>query len=186
MASVVVPFRAASAKRRLQPLDDQARTEVAHRMLAKVLTAATAVGPTILVTETGAGSARALAVEHGARVVDDPGDGQGAAVEAGLLAVPEWPVLVVNADLPQVQPRDLLALLGAMPYGGIAIAPASDGTTNALALAKAGLFEPLYGRGSAARFRAHAADRGIDLMELASPALARDVDTVAQLEHAAL
>ena len=185
MASVVVPFRAASAKRRLEPLDEQARTELAHRMLAKVLTAATAVGPTILVTETDAGAARAMAAEYGARVVDDPGEGQGAAVEAGLLAAPEWPVLVVNADLPQVQPRDLLALLGAMPEGGIAIAPAPDGTTNALALAKSGLFEPLYGRGSAARFRAHAEGHGIDVMELASPALAHDVDTVAQLEHAA-
>jgi 2-phospho-L-lactate guanylyltransferase len=183
VASVVVPFRAASAKRRLEPLDEETRTDVAHRMLANVIAAATAVGPTVLVTEKDATGARALALEHGAKVVDDPGNGQGAAVGAGLLAIPEWPVLVVNADLPDVQPRDLLALLGAMPEHGIAIAPASDGTTNALALAKAGLFEPLYGRGSAGRFRAHAEERGIDVMELAAPALARDVDTVAELEH---
>ena len=126
-----------------------------------------------------------MAAEHGARVVDDPGDGQGAAVEAGLVAIAEWPALVVNADLPDVQPRDLLALLGAMPEGGIAIAPASDGTTNALALAKPGFFEPLYGAGSAARFRAHAERLGIHVIEFAAPALARDVDTVAELEHVA-
>jgi len=185
VASIVVPFRAASAKRRLEPLDDDARTELAHRMLAKVIAAATAVGPTILVTEPEATGARAVAAEHGATVVDDPGGGQGAAVGAGLRAIPEWPVLVVNADLPQVQPRDLLALLGAMPEDGIAIAPAADGTTNALALAKAGLFEPLYGPGSAARFRAHAEDHEIDVMELAAPALVRDVDTVAELAHVA-
>ncbi|MGH3079778.1 MAG: 2-phospho-L-lactate guanylyltransferase [Gaiellaceae bacterium] len=179
MASVIVPFRAESAKSRLEPLDEEARSELAHRMLANVITAATVVGPTILVTEPDASCARAVAAEHGATVVDDPGDGQGAAVSAGLAGVSEWPVLVVNADLPDVQPRDLLALLGTLPANGIAIAPARDGTTNALALAKPGLFEPLYGRGSAARFRAHAKELGVEVAELNAPALARDVDTLA-------
>ena len=181
MASVVVPFRAASPKSRLEPLDEEARTDLAHSMLANVIAAATAVGPTILVTEAGAGCARALAAEHGAKVVDDPGGGQGAAVEAGLEAVSEWPVLVVNADLPDVRPRDLLALLGSLPEDGISIAPASDGTTNALALSRPGLFEPLYGAGSAGRFRAHAEELGVEATELEAPALARDVDTVAAL-----
>jgi 2-phospho-L-lactate guanylyltransferase len=150
-------------------------------MLANVISAATAVGPTILVTEAEASGARALAKEHGAEVVDDPGDGQGAAVAAGLTAVSEWPVLIVNADLPDVQPRDLLALLGTLPEDGIAIAPAPDGTTNALALARPGLFEPLYGPESARRFRAHAEELGVEAHELKAPALARDVDTVAEL-----
>jgi 2-phospho-L-lactate guanylyltransferase len=181
--SVVVPFRAASAKSRLETLDEETRVEVAHRMLANVITAATAVGPTILVTEPDADSARALAGEHGVTVVGDPEEGQGAAVQAGLAAVTEWPALVVNADLPDVQPRDLLALLGTMPEDGIAIAPAADGTTNALALAKPGLFEPLYGPGSAARFRARAEMVGIEVAELKAPTLAHDVDTVAEVEH---
>jgi 2-phospho-L-lactate guanylyltransferase len=185
VASVVVPFRAASAKRRLEPLDEEARADLAHRMLAKVITAATAVGPTILVTEPDARCARALAAEHGVEVIDDPGDGQGIAVHAGLAAVTEWPVLVVNADLPEAQPRDLLALLGVMPAEGIAIAPAADGTTNALALARPGLFEPLYGAGSAARFRTHAEELGVEVTELAAPALVHDVDTVAELEQLA-
>jgi 2-phospho-L-lactate guanylyltransferase len=181
--SVVVPFRAASAKSRLETLDEKTRVEVAHRMLANVITAATAVGPTIVVTEPDADCARALAAEHGVTVVDDPDDGQGAAVQAGLAAVTQWPALVVNADLPDVQPRDLLALLGTMPEGGIAIAPASDGTTNALALAKPGLFEPLYGPGSAARFRARAEELGLEVAELKAPTLVHDVDTVAEVEH---
>jgi 2-phospho-L-lactate/phosphoenolpyruvate guanylyltransferase len=181
VASVVVPFRAASAKRRLEPLDEDVRSDLAHVMLVDVLAAATFVGPTILVTEPEAERARALAAVHGAEVVNDPGRGQGAAVEAGLAAAPEWPVVVVNADLPEVQPRDLLALLGTMPEDGIAIAPASDGTTNALALARPGLFAPLYGPGSAARFRAHAEELGVEVAELAAPALVLDVDTVAHL-----
>jgi 2-phospho-L-lactate guanylyltransferase len=181
VATVVVPFRAAAAKSRLEPLDDATRLEVAHRMLADVITAATAVGPTILVTEKDAQHARRLAADQGVTVVDDPGGGQGAAVEAGLAAAPEWPVLVVNADLPDVRARDLLALLGTMPENGIAIAPAPDGTTNALALARPGLFEPLYGPGSAARFRARAEELGFEAAKLDAPALARDVDTATQL-----
>jgi 2-phospho-L-lactate/phosphoenolpyruvate guanylyltransferase len=186
VASVVVPFRAASAKRRLQPLDEEARGQLAHRMLANVIRAGIAVGPTVLVTELDAECARTLAAEHGVEVVDDPGRGQGAAVAAALEIVPEWPVLVVNADLPGAQPRDLLALLGAMPEHGIAIAPAPDGTTNALALSRSGLFAPLYGPGSAARFLAHAEGAGFEAMELVVPGLARDVDTVDELERLAL
>jgi hypothetical protein len=52
--------------------------------------------------------------------------------------VQETPVLVVNADLPAVTPRDLLALLGSIPPDGIAVAAAPDGTTNALGLAAPG------------------------------------------------
>lgn len=155
-------------------------------MLANVIGAAIAVGPTILVTETDADCARALAAEHGVEVVDDPGRGQGPAVAAALERVPEWPVLVVNADLPEAQARDLLALLGAMPEDGIAIAPAPDGTTNALALSRAGLFAPLYGPGSAKRFAAYAEELGVEAMELVIPGLARDVDTVAELQRLAL
>jgi 2-phospho-L-lactate guanylyltransferase len=178
VASVVVPFRAAAAKRRLE-LPEDVRAELAHAMLADVLAAAVAVGPTLLVTERDAEQARAIAGATGARVVDDPGRGQGAAVVAGLAAVGEWPALVVNADLPEVEPRDLLALLGAMPQDGVAIAAAQDGTTNALALAKAGLFAPLYGPGSAQRFRKHAAELGIPSADVDVPALAEDVDTLA-------
>jgi 2-phospho-L-lactate guanylyltransferase (CobY/MobA/RfbA family) len=92
----------------------------------------------------------------------------------------------VNADLPEVEPRDLLALLGAMPEDGIGLAPASDGTTNALALARPGLFQPLYGPHSAKRFLAHAEKEGIPAIELLVPGLALDVDTIAELEQLAL
>jgi 2-phospho-L-lactate guanylyltransferase len=182
VASVIVPFRAAAAKRRLE-LPEEAKTDLAHTMLWDVLMAAVAVGPTLLVTEQDAARARSAAEALGADVVDDPGRGQGEAVAAALALVAESPVLVVNADLPSVQPRDLLALLGAMPPEGIAIAAAKDGTTNALALSRPGLFAPLYGPGSAQRFRDHAASLGAEAVDLAVPALAEDVDTVAELDR---
>jgi 2-phospho-L-lactate guanylyltransferase len=180
VASVVVPFRAASAKRRLE-LPEAERSDVAHRMLATVLEAASAVGPTFLVTESEASCARALASEHGAEVVEDPGKGQGEAVATALALVEEWPALVVNADLPAVQPRDLFALLGGMPEEGMAVVEAEDGTTNALALARPGLFASLYGPGSAERFRKHAAALGVEVVSPDVPALAEDVDTVDEL-----
>ena len=64
------------------------------------------------------------------------------------------PYLVVNADLPCATSRDLLALVGAVPDGGLALVAAADGTTNALALSDERLFEPVYGPGSAERFAA--------------------------------
>lgn len=162
MATVVVPFRRETAKRRLAPAPDDVRTALAHAMLEDVLAAAAAVG---------------LAV-----VADEP-DGQGAAVEAALRRIERGPVLVVNADLPCVQPRDLLTLLGALPEGGLALVAARDGTTNALALAAPHLFAPVYGPGSAARFLARAERLEVPAVVADVPNLAEDVDTLADLER---
>jgi 2-phospho-L-lactate guanylyltransferase (CobY/MobA/RfbA family) len=109
--------------------------------------------------------------------MSDPGGGQGAAVAAGLAARESGPVLVVNSDLPAATPRDLLALLGAMPQGGLALAEAADGTTNALALAAPHLFADVYGPDSAARFRRHAARLGVAIAAADIPHLVDDVDT---------
>jgi 2-phospho-L-lactate/phosphoenolpyruvate guanylyltransferase len=143
-------------------------------MLADVLAAAEAVGRVLVV------SPEAPALPPGARHVPDPHRGQGAAVRAGLdaagAAAEAAPFLVVNADLPCVTARDLLALLGAAPDGGLAVAAAADGTTNALAFADASVFEPLYGPGSAERFAALGPSRLVD-----APNLVDDVDTLDDL-----
>ena len=176
MPSLVVPFRGAKGKSRLGPLPAKARAELAEAMLADVVAACAAVGPTFVVGPPW------LALE-GARLVADPGGGQGAAVRAGLEAAllgsgGAGPFLVVNADLPCVTPRDLLALAGAVPVGGLALAAAPDATTNALALSSPDLFAPLYGPGSAARFAALAEARSVE-----APNLVDDVDTLADLER---
>jgi 2-phospho-L-lactate guanylyltransferase (CobY/MobA/RfbA family) len=83
-------------------------------------------------------------------------------------------VLIVNADVPCATPADLHGLLAAAP----ALAAAPDGTTNALALREPAAFVPLYGRGSADRFRAHARATPVVV-----PNLADDVDTLDDLER---
>src|SRR5439155_26208299 len=171
MPTVVVPFRGTEGKSRLAGLPLEARASIREAMLADVLAACEAVGTTYLVT-----SARWLSTA--ANVVADDGRGQGAAVAAGLAAAARAgftaPFLVVNADLPCVTARDLLALAGAIPDHGLALVAAADGTTNALAFSSQELFAPLYGPGSAARFAGLAPSRALDV-----PNLMDDVDTVA-------
>jgi 2-phospho-L-lactate guanylyltransferase (CobY/MobA/RfbA family) len=89
-------------------------------------------------------------------------------------------VLIVNSDLPAVTAEDLRALHDAIPDDGVAIGLASDGTTNALGLSDARLFAPLYGPGSAERFRAHV-EHALDVVR---PGLRDDVDTPADLVSA--
>jgi 2-phospho-L-lactate guanylyltransferase len=148
-------------------------------MLVDVLAAAVDVGTTWVVTPDPA--AGAAAREAGAAVVADPGGGQGAAVEAALSQAGAGPVLVVNSDLPSLRAADLQALAAATPASGIAVAPAEDGTTNALGLSDATMFAPLYGAESAARFLAHAARAGLTAVSVTRPGLRDDADALSDL-----
>jgi 2-phospho-L-lactate guanylyltransferase len=152
--TIVIPFRPSDPKRRLglQPAADRIR--LAEAMLADVVAAAQPVGKVVIADGAG---------------------GQGAAVRAALAGV-QGTSIVVNADLPCVTSDDLRALVDAVPPGGIAVAAAADGTTNALGLADPRLFEPLYGPGSAARYAALAPAARVEI-----PNLVDDVDTVADL-----
>jgi 2-phospho-L-lactate guanylyltransferase len=183
MLQIVVPYRGESPKRRLDA-DDEVRSGLALAMLGDVVAAAVAVGRTLVVT--GDSAARALAAELGADMVDDPGGGQGQAVAAALAQTDDGVVLVVNADVPCVVPRDLRTLAGSAELDALGLVEAADGTTNALALPDASLFEPLYGAGSAARFRDHAWTKDVLVAAAAIPNLADDVDTLADLERVGL
>jgi 2-phospho-L-lactate guanylyltransferase len=163
--AVVIPYRG-DAKRRLS---SSLRAALAMAMLGDVVEAALAVGPVVVVTDDPS------VVPALAEVVDDPGEGLGAAVAAGLARI-DGHALVVNADLPAATAASIRRLADA----GLALVEAPDGTTNALSLPEPGLFAPLYGPGSAERFRAHA-----PFVTVAIPELETDVDSDADLERLA-
>jgi 2-phospho-L-lactate/phosphoenolpyruvate guanylyltransferase len=176
MTTVVVPFAGFGGKTRLAA-SASLRRELSVAMLGDVLAAAVEVGTTLVVTPDAGGAE--IAHGAGAEPVADPGGGQGAAVAAALAGARAGPVLVVNADLPCATAGDLRRLLAAIPSAGLALVEASDGTTNALGLSSASVFAPVYGPGSAQRFRSLApAAVAVDL-----PNLAADVDTLADLER---
>jgi 2-phospho-L-lactate guanylyltransferase len=172
----VVPFRAGGKSR----LPEELRREVALAMLGDVVEAAVSTGDVRVVTSDPAG--RLVATDLGAEVLDDPGEGQGAAVAAGLEDA-EGLCLVVNADLPRVRPSDLNALAVPALLGKLGLVEARDGTTNALGLPNPAVFAPLYGPRSAGQFRAHAAALGLDFEELTLSSLVDDVDTLLDLER---
>jgi len=161
----VIPYRG-DAKRRLPA---PVRAAVAIAMLGDVVSAAVEVGRVLVVTSDPA------VVPSGVEVVPEPGDGLGAAVSAGLARV-EGHALVINADLPCATPAAIARLAAA----GLALVEAGDGTTNALSLPDPSVFSPLYGPGSAARFRAHASFATVVIPELED-----DVDTGDDLERCA-
>jgi 2-phospho-L-lactate guanylyltransferase len=183
MATVVIPFAGAQGKTRLHA-STRVRRILAHAMFCDVLAACLPLGRTRVVTpdEEGAEAAR----QAGAEVVDDPGGGQGNAVRAGLEGVEPGGILVLNADVPCVVPHDLRSLLAATPAGGFALVEALDGTTNALSVTAAEAFEPLYGADSADRFRAHAESLGLEVVSVALPNVADDVDTMDDLTRVQL
>jgi 2-phospho-L-lactate/phosphoenolpyruvate guanylyltransferase len=161
--AIVIPYRG-DAKRRLpSPL----RAAFAVAMLGDVVAAAAPLGHVLVVTDD------ASVVPAGAAIVPDPGGGLGAAVAAGLAEV-HGHALVVNADLP----RATTAALERLAAAGLALVEAADGTTNALSLPDPSVFEPLYGSGSAERFRALAPFATVSI-----PELEVDVDSDADLQR---
>jgi 2-phospho-L-lactate/phosphoenolpyruvate guanylyltransferase len=161
--AIVIPYRGDAKRRVSSPL----RAAVAVAMLGDVVEAALAVGRVLVVTDDPA------VVPPTAELVADPGQGLGAAVAAGLSLV-DGHALVVNADLPAATPAAVRRLEGF----GLALVEARDGTTNALSLPDPSVFAPLYGPGSADRFRSHAAFANAPI-----PELELDVDSDADLER---
>jgi 2-phospho-L-lactate guanylyltransferase len=184
MPTIVVPFRGTNGKRRLGPLPEGARAALALAMLGDVLAACTVVGETYVVTSDDDGARVARELE--ARVVQDPGRGQGSAIAAALRVVGDRRTLVVNGDLPCAVPADIRTLDAATPAEGLAYVAARDGTTNALALSHAYVFAPLYGEHSAERFRLYAATRGFESARPRIPNLVDDVDALEDLERVQL
>ena len=93
-------------------------------------------------------------------------------------------VLVVLGDVAGVRATELERLVAAVPAGGVALAPSSDGGTSALMRRPWNAIEASFGPGSAAVHRERARQRSLAFVELALPSLAIDIDEPADIEAA--
>ena len=169
-----------SAKRRLDPLLTAGlRAELVEVMLADVVTAciATSAVRDVLVVTPDPSIAPA-----GVGVLVDRGRGHAAAISEALAGCEGEGAVVVMADCPLVRP-DALALLcdSARP---VALCPAQDGGTNALALRPAEAVQPAFGIPDGARVVVERArEAGVDAVVIEDDLLALDIDHPDDLER---
>jgi 2-phospho-L-lactate guanylyltransferase len=177
---VLTPVKAPEAcKTRLSPaLSETERRDLVARMLRRVVDTASGTAGVDEVLLLGPSS-------HGLpgsiRRLADPGGGLNAALASALpaaLAAGVDRLVILAADLPQINRADIAALAGLAP-GRLGIAPDRKGHgTNALSLPlpEAGDFRFHYGPDSFARHGAEAARLGLVLQVIRSDTLGLDID----------
>lgn len=207
---IVIPVRSLTdGKRRLAPvMAPDERAALVRRLFLHTLAAATAAGPPVLVVSPDP-AALALARAHGASGLREPRPielnhalGLAAREAAGRGA---GALLVVSADLPDLEAADLRAMLpapGRAAGGGgrrgagregsgpaardalVRIAPDEAGVgTNALYVRPPGLLSFEYGETSCRRHLAQARARGARVDRVDRPGLRFDLDTPDDLER---
>lgn len=187
---IAIPMkRLRAAKSRLgDVLPLPARAGLARAMFAHVLDVARKAPVAGVLVITGDASIRAMARAAGAETLDrarDDGVSRAAGAAARSIAARGGiQMLIIPADLPDLMPADLSAMLVAR--GDVAIAPAKDGGTNALRLPLGRGLRFRFGPGSAALHQAEAARLKLSCRLVHRAGLARDLDTAADLmDHAA-
>jgi 2-phospho-L-lactate guanylyltransferase len=132
--------------------------------------------------------ALALARDHAARTLQEDGAPHlNVALERATQVAKSYKsqsVLVIPADLPQIQIEDVRVMLeeGSQPPV-VVIAPdhRKEGT-NALYINPAGIIDYDFGEGSFLRHRQRALEAGVDLRIVELPSLAHDVDLPEDLD----
>lgn len=130
---------------------------------------------------------RAIAAEHGVRVLTDQEHGHNAAALVGIAAALQAAadrVLLVPGDCPALEPSEIDDLLSRQaPARSILIVPDRHGTgTNALVLTPPDALAPSFGPGSCERHAANARIAGVGAEVVHVPSLATDIDTPRDLE----
>ena len=188
--TAIIPLKALSAAKgrladAMSPIDRRAFTLwMAGRVIAACK--ATPDVDDILVVagdEDAAAAARAAGVA--ALVVAEPG------LDVALHAADQVTAhaamtIVVAADLPQLTPNDLSAVVAAATGDDpvVVVAPTHDGGTGALLRRPPGVISPAYGPGSAAAHAALARTAQARVAVVHREGLAADVDTPAHLPAA--
>ena len=179
MLAIIPVNRPTGAKRRLaELLSEGQRAALVRVMLQDVVDACHAAREidSILVVTPEPSLA-----PTGVRVLEDPGLGHGEAIALGLSLATEA-AIVVMADCPLVRPEALDRLARAAEP--VAIAPAQDGGTNALALRPPHSVEPAFGEaGGAEIVAARARALGYEPAIVEDEGFAVDVDTPDDVER---
>ena len=193
---IVIPVRSLTdGKRRLAPvLDPDERAGLVRRMFLRTLEAAVEAGPPVLVVSPDP-AALALARDRGATGLEEPRPIELnhalelAAREAAARGATA--LLVVSADLPDLEAEDLRAMLPpppaapSAPAGAVVrIAPDEAGIgTNALYVRPPSLLSFEYGETSCRRHLEQARARGARVERVDRPGLRFDLDTPDDLER---
>ena len=193
---IVIPVRSLTdGKRRLAPvLDPDERAGLVRRMFLRTLEAAIEAGPPVLVVSPDP-AALTLARDCGAAGLEEPRPVELnhalelAAREAATRGASA--LLVVSADLPDLEAEDLRAMLPPPPTAPSAsvdavvrIAPDEAGIgTNALYVRPPGLLSFEYGETSCRRHVEQARARGARVDRVDRPGLRFDLDTPDDLER---
>jgi 2-phospho-L-lactate guanylyltransferase len=180
----VVPVKSfGRAKARLAPLLDPAqREELARAMLQDVLAALQNVDELsgILVV-SGDSHAREIAGAHGAGTIDEPFEnGPNAAIRLALpvlRATRADAMIIVPADVPQIEPNELRPVLRALSGASVALVPAArDGGTNLLGCSPVDIIDPCFGPNSFAKHMNAAERIGVEPRVFTCDSLAVDID----------
>jgi 2-phospho-L-lactate guanylyltransferase len=187
----IVPAKSlARGKSRLSPLlDDDERVRFARRVLEHVLDTLMACDLDGVLVATDGDDVASVAVSRGAEVVRDHGAGSLAGVvDLALENVASRggaSAIVLMADLPRIEPRDVKALLAALLDHDVALVHDHEGHhTNALALSPPTCMRTCFGRADS--FAAHLATAraaGLSCVVLENGRIAFDVDLPADHEE---
>lgn len=186
---ILVPVKnLAQAKQRLAAvLDQSARTELAQAMLQDVLAelASWARRPAVAIV-TSDPFAVELARQYDFEIIPDPANpGETGAIEMATelcSARGAESTLVIPADIPLIEARELDAILENVPTEGSVLVPAADGRgTNAIFRRPADLFPLRFGNDSFKPHHAAAQATGKPCIVLRLPGIAVDVDNPSDL-----
>ena len=183
---VLIPLkRLDAAKSRLaSALTAPERRRLMAAMVAHVVRAARAADAGRVVIASSDPAAAGLADRLGVEWASDGGRpwNAGLVYARGTLPAPAAAVLYLAGDLPLVEPGDVTALVDAGVSGSAVVGRAHDGGTNALWVSPPDALEPAFGAPrSAAVHAGRAGERGLTVVMIDRPGLARDVDTPADL-----
>lgn len=184
MIAALVPAKALDqAKGRLAAvLGEDERRQLALAMLEDVVRALQAVAAidSVAVVSPDA-DVRALASRLGAAVIEEPANVRGInqALNYVLEVMSPRPeaLVVVLADVPEIDPADVASALGELPERGIVICPSHDKGTGLLAMRPPGVIPFRFGPQSFSLHKREAAAQGLRAEVVRVESLARDIDS---------